>query len=136
MLPNCPPLDSCRNQRRWPSTVRRRGPTLAYWLLRRGFTPTIVEQAPSPRSGGYVIDFWGLGWEVAERMGLTPLLRRDGYRMNEVRLVNKSGRPVARLDAEVFRAAAEDRFISIHRGDLARIQMSEGSWIVRARFLV
>jgi 2-polyprenyl-6-methoxyphenol hydroxylase-like FAD-dependent oxidoreductase len=39
--------------------------------------------------------------------------------MNEVRLVNRSGRPVARLDAEVFRAAAEDRFISIHRGDLA-----------------
>ena len=34
------------------------GPTLAYWLLRRGFTPTIVEEAPSPRTGGYVIDFW------------------------------------------------------------------------------
>ncbi|MGH9585978.1 MAG: FAD-binding domain [Acidobacteriaceae bacterium] len=96
------------------------GPTLAYWLLRRGFTPTIVEQAPSPRPGGYVIDFWGLGWEVAERMGLTPLLLRDGYRMNEVRLVNRSGQRVARLDVEVFRAAAEDRFISIHRGDLAR----------------
>lgn len=95
------------------------GPTLAYWLMRRGFTPTIVEQAPSPRAGGYVIDFWGLGWEVAERMGLTPLLLRDGYRMNEVRLVNRSGQPVARLDVEVFRAAAEDRFISIHRGDLA-----------------
>ena len=95
------------------------GPTLAYWLLRRGFTPTIVEQAPSPRTGGYVIDFWGLGWEVAERMGLTPMLLRDGYRMNEVRLVNRSGQPVARLDVDVFRAAAEDRFISIHRGDLA-----------------
>lgn len=96
------------------------GPTLAYWLLRRGFTPTIVEQALAPRAGGYVIDFWGLGWEVAERMGLVPLLLRDGYRMNEVRLVNSSGRPVARLDVDVFRAAAEDRFISIHRGDLAR----------------
>jgi len=95
------------------------GPTLAYWLLRRGFAPTIIEQAPSPRAGGYVIDFWGLGWEVAERMGLIPLLLRDGYRMNEVRLVNRSGRPVARLDVDVFRAAAEDRFISIHRGDLA-----------------
>ena len=95
------------------------GPTLAYWLLRTGFTPTIVEQAPAPRAGGYVIDFWGLGWEVAERMGLTPLLLRDGYRMNEVRLVNRSGRPVARLDVDVFRAAAEDRFISIHRSDLA-----------------
>jgi 2-polyprenyl-6-methoxyphenol hydroxylase-like FAD-dependent oxidoreductase len=96
------------------------GPTLAYWLLRRGFTPTIVEEAPSPRAGGYVIDFWGLGWEVAERMGLTPVLLRDGYRMKELRLVNSSDQPVARLDVDVFRAAVEDRFISIHRGDLAR----------------
>lgn len=95
------------------------GPTLAYWLLRRGFTPTIVEQAPSPRTGGYVIDFWGLGWEVAERMGLTPQLLRDGYRMKELRLVNDAGRPVARLNVNVFRAAAGDRFTSIHRGDLA-----------------
>ncbi len=95
------------------------GPTLAYWLLRRGFTPTIVEQAPSPRTGGYVIDFWGLGWEVAERMGLAPRLVRDGYRMKELRLVNDAGRPVARVDVDVFRAAAGDRFTSIHRGDLA-----------------
>jgi 2-polyprenyl-6-methoxyphenol hydroxylase-like FAD-dependent oxidoreductase len=95
------------------------GPTLAYWLLRRGFTPTIVEQAPSPRTGGYMIDFWGLGWEVAERMGLTPRLVRDGYRMKELRLVNDAGRPVARLNIDVFRAAAGDRFTSIHRGDLA-----------------
>lgn len=95
------------------------GPTLAYWLLRRGFTPTIVEQSPSPRAGGYVIDFWGLGWDVAERMGLTPRLLRDGYRMKELRLVNGAERPIARLDVDVFRAATEDRFTSIHRGDLA-----------------
>lgn len=66
-----------------------------------------------------MIDFWGLGWEVAERMGLTPRLVRDGYRMKELRLVNDAGRPVARLDVDVFRAAAGDRFTSIHRGDLA-----------------
>jgi 2-polyprenyl-6-methoxyphenol hydroxylase-like FAD-dependent oxidoreductase len=35
------------------------GPTLAYWLLRYGFEPVLVEQAPSVRSAGYVIDFWG-----------------------------------------------------------------------------
>jgi hypothetical protein len=30
----------------------------------------IVERAPALRSGGYVIDFWGLGYDLAERMGL------------------------------------------------------------------
>ena len=57
------------------------GPTLAYWLLRHGFTPTIVEHAPAPRTGGYMIDFWGVGYDVAERMGLLPILHEDGYRL-------------------------------------------------------
>src|SRR5215472_13453364 len=46
------------------------GPTLAFWLRRGGFEPTLLECAPGLRSGGYVIDFWGLGYDIAERMGL------------------------------------------------------------------
>ena len=45
------------------------GPTLAFWLKAAGFEPTIVERAPELRRGGYVIDFWGLGYDIAERMG-------------------------------------------------------------------
>jgi 2-polyprenyl-6-methoxyphenol hydroxylase-like FAD-dependent oxidoreductase len=37
------------------------GPTLAYWPARTGYEPTLVERAPVLRSGGYVVDFWGLG---------------------------------------------------------------------------
>jgi hypothetical protein len=32
------------------------GPTLAYWLKRYGFTPTVIERAPQMREGGYPID--------------------------------------------------------------------------------
>ena len=32
------------------------GPTLAYWLKRYGFTPTVIERAPHLREGGYPID--------------------------------------------------------------------------------
>jgi len=45
------------------------GPTLAYWLACYGFKPTLVERAPHIRTGGYVIDFWGLGYDIAEKMG-------------------------------------------------------------------
>ena len=38
------------------------GPTLAYWLARYGFEPI--------RTCGYIIDFWGAGFEIAERMEL------------------------------------------------------------------
>src|SRR5262249_50428801 len=60
------------------------GPTLAYWLLHYGFEPTIVERAPSLRTGGYFIDFWGTGFEIAERMGLVPELLELGYKVREV----------------------------------------------------
>jgi 2-polyprenyl-6-methoxyphenol hydroxylase-like FAD-dependent oxidoreductase len=54
------------------------GPTLAYWLLRRGFTPTIVEQSPSPRAGGYVIDFWvSAGMSLSEWDSLRGLCVTD-----------------------------------------------------------
>lgn len=96
------------------------GPTLAYWLLRSGFTPTLVERAPTLRRGGYMIDFWGVGWDIAERMHLLERLLEDGYRMEEVRLVNAAGDRVARLDARAYRSATGGKFISVLRSDLAR----------------
>jgi len=51
------------------------GPTLAYWLRRFGHEPILFEKAPALRTGGYLIDFWGVGYEIAERMGLIPSLR-------------------------------------------------------------
>ena len=95
------------------------GPTLAWWLVRHGFAPTIVEQAPEPRTGGYLIDFWGVGYDVAERMGLGPALREIGYQVSEVRIVNELGHRVAGFDAGIFRAATHDRYLSLTRGDLA-----------------
>ena len=37
------------------------GPTLAYWLRKAGHEVLLIEAAPQLRSGGYVIDFWGVG---------------------------------------------------------------------------
>ncbi len=57
------------------------GPTLAYWLKAAGFEPMIIERAPQLRRSGYVIDFWGLGYDIAERMGLIGEIDRSGYHM-------------------------------------------------------
>jgi 2-polyprenyl-6-methoxyphenol hydroxylase-like FAD-dependent oxidoreductase len=95
------------------------GPTLAYWLHRHGFEPTIVERAPAPRTGGYMIDFWGIGYDVAERMGLLPRLYEDGYLLGEVRFVGDDGRRIGGFDASTFRSATNKRFVSVQRGDLA-----------------
>ena len=95
------------------------GPTLAYWLLRAGHQPTLIEKAPQPRAGGYMIDFWGLGFTVAERMALVPALREAGYEVRHVRFVDGSGRKIGGFSTDLFRESLGDRFTSLPRGALA-----------------
>jgi 2-polyprenyl-6-methoxyphenol hydroxylase-like FAD-dependent oxidoreductase len=65
------------------------GPTLAYWRAHYGFKPTIVEIAPGLRTGGYVIDFWGAGFDIADCMGLLPQIGSKGYRVRGLRVVDR-----------------------------------------------
>jgi 2-polyprenyl-6-methoxyphenol hydroxylase-like FAD-dependent oxidoreductase len=95
------------------------GPTLAYWLLARGFKPTLVESAPRLRAGGYMIDFWGLGYDIADRIGLLPALESRGYRAEELRFVDDCGRRVGGFGVDVFRRMTGGRYVSLPRGELA-----------------
>ena len=95
------------------------GPTLAYWLRRAGHDPVLFEKAPAPRTGGYLIDFWGLGYEIAERMGIIPTLRERGYEMHQLRMVDRDGREEAHMDLAPLYEAQLGRFISLARADLA-----------------
>ncbi len=95
------------------------GSTLAYWLLHYGYKPTIIEAAPHLRTGGYVIDFWGAGYDVADRMGLLPQIRRKGYVVREVRVVGPGGKRLAGFPADAFSRMTRGRFVSLPRGDLA-----------------
>jgi len=51
------------------------GLTLAYWLHEYGITSIIIEQAAGVSHDGYGLDFYGTGYDVAERMGLLEKLR-------------------------------------------------------------
>ncbi|MEO6774776.1 MAG: FAD-binding domain [Kofleriaceae bacterium] len=95
------------------------GPALAYWLKRYGFEPVLVERAPRFRGGGYVIDFWGVGFDVAERMELISELRERGYDMDRLRYLRDDGRTRSELDAGSIHRAIGDRFTSLPRGELA-----------------
>lgn len=46
------------------------GLTAAYWLRRYGYSPTIVERAPSLLVGGYKIDVRGAALQVLRQMGV------------------------------------------------------------------
>ena len=81
--------------------------------------PVLVERAPRFRTGGYIIDFWGVGFDVAERMGLIPALRAAGYLNDRVVFVRADGRTRSSFGGTALRRSLSDRFLSIQRGDLA-----------------
>ena len=95
------------------------GPALAYWLHRTGHEPTLIERAPRFRTGGYVVDFWGVGYDVAEKMGIREAVHDAGYQVESVRSVGADGRIAANLGVDAFRRVARGRFTSVPRGDLA-----------------
>ena len=96
------------------------GPTLAYWLLRAGHKVTMVERAEELRSGGYIVDFWGAGFDVAERMGIAPELRRRGSPIREARAVDRNGHKIASLQPAAIMGSSE-RYVSIARSELAAV---------------
>ena len=95
------------------------GPALAYWLHRFGHKPTLIEKASAPRKGGYLIDCWGLGYDQAEKMGILPELLKLGYHVQEVQWVNAAGKVSASFNPEILRQMADNRFVTVERGDLA-----------------
>ncbi|MFF4582133.1 FAD-dependent monooxygenase [Streptomyces sp. NPDC001389] len=105
-----------RNQTVLISGASVAGPALAYWLHRHGFTPTIVERAPTLRDGGYAVDFRGEALDVLDRMGLLRQIEALDTEMGDAAMVDAEGRRYATLPAAIFAGDLE-----VLKGDLTRM---------------
>ena len=94
------------------------GPTLAYWLARRGFRPTIVERSAGLRSSGNPVDVRGEAMPVAAAMGVVPELRAAATRASAMSLIDASGRRVARV--RMRNAGGRGTEVEVPRADLPR----------------
>ena len=92
------------------------GPTLAFWLIKHGHAVTIAEQARELRTGGQAVDFRGPALTVLEKMGLLEQVKAGATQMGPLVLVDRRGKEVGRLPAEVISGEVE-----IHWGDFTRI---------------
>ncbi|MDT0164117.1 FAD-dependent oxidoreductase [Actinotalea sp. AC32] len=100
------------------------GLTTAWWLRRAGWDVVVVERAPRPRSAGYMIDFFGPGFAVADRMGLVPALRERAASITEVQYLDPAGHRRGSADYGSFRRAVDGRLLSLPRGDLADVLLA------------
>ena len=110
------------------------GLALAQRLVTHGWDVTVLERAAGPRDQGYVLDFFGLGYDAAEAMGLVPRLREVSYRIDEVSYVDGSGRRRARLDYRRFARLVDGRLVSLMRPDLERVLREQVEGDVDLRF--
>lgn len=97
------------------------GLTLAYWLRRHGFEPSVVERRPDLDDRGYMIDFYGSGFDVAERMGLRDALAARHYPVETLEFVDDDGDRKGSFDIEKLRALLDYRHFNFMRGDLADV---------------
>ncbi|GAA4659469.1 FAD-dependent monooxygenase [Streptomyces chumphonensis] len=94
------------------------GLALAGRLERHGWDVVVLEKAPGPRDQGYMIDFFGPGYDAADAMGVLPRIRELGYRVREAAYVDERGRRRAGLDYRRFADALDGRLVSVMRPDL------------------
>lgn len=109
------------------------GTTLAYWLKKFGFNPTIVEYAPTLRQGGYAIDFWGAGFDVAERMDIVPDLQKADMQIPQVNFVDENSKPLSAMNYNKIKVLMNNRALTLLRSDLAKIiynKLDKGTEII------
>ena len=95
------------------------GLSAALRLRQLGGSPTVVEAAPGPRGGGYMIDFFGPGLDAADRLGLRSALERIHAPIERLVFVDGSGRPRVAVGYPALRRRAfGGRHHNFLRGDL------------------
>jgi len=97
------------------------GLTLGILLKEKGWEPTIVERALAVLTEGYVIDFFGTGWDVAERMGLAEELRKITYPIDSLRYVDEHGKTYLSLPVAIVKNALSGQYNYMQRSDLERV---------------
>ena len=97
------------------------GQSVAYWLCRFGFAPTIIERAKAPRNGGFAVDLRGSAVRVADRMGILAELRRVRVRMREIAFVDKDGSLIAKMDGNFGAGEGEAGDVEVLREDLNNV---------------
>jgi len=115
------------------------GLTLANRLHQHGIGSVVIEQAADLRQEGYAIDFFGTGYEVAERMGLIDRLFSQHIAFDGIEYVNAQGKLIAKLDSALLRKITEGKYMALMRWSLeeALYEALEGSVEVRfGRWLV
>ncbi len=110
------------------------GLSLAKCLDSAGADVVLLEKSPRPRGQGYMIDFFGPGYDAAEAMGLLPRIREMSHDVDELSYCDEHGRHRAGIRYHQFAQALGGRLLGLMRPDLERVLFDSLSGNVDVRF--
>jgi 2-polyprenyl-6-methoxyphenol hydroxylase-like FAD-dependent oxidoreductase len=94
------------------------GLTLGILLHRQGWEPLIVERDPAVREEGYIVDVFGIGWDMADRVGILDALQEVKYPLDYLAYVGKTGRPFVSVGMDRIKRAFHGKYLPLRRTDL------------------
>lgn len=98
------------------------GPTLAYWLRKSGFAPTLIERATAMRPGGQAIDIRGRALAVMNRMELLATARQKRTQMRGVSMIDETGKEIWRSEERTLSGGRFDHDdVEILKDDLGAL---------------
>ena len=99
---------------------------MAYWLRRLGHDVLVIEEADRLRDDGYMIDFFGPGYYVAEQMGMLGELESIHYPVERLVFQREDGSEKFSLPYAVLRRTLfDDRHFNFMRGELERLALRQ-----------
>ncbi|GHF67586.1 hypothetical protein GCM10010218_56340 [Streptomyces mashuensis] len=98
------------------------GLTLAHWMRRHGWAPTVVERAPALRPGGQAVDVRGVALDVLDRTGVLEAARGLRTRMRGMTMLDGDGNELWRSEEMAFSSGRLDSDdIEVLRDDLTEL---------------
>ena len=99
-----------------------------------GADVVLLERSAAPRTSGYMIDFFGAGYEAAEAIGVLPAIEEVSYRIGDAGLVDQHGRRRGDLPHQQIAKALDGRLCSVMRSDLENVLRDKVPGSVDVRF--
>jgi 2-polyprenyl-6-methoxyphenol hydroxylase-like FAD-dependent oxidoreductase len=94
------------------------GLTLGIFLHRHGWEPLIIERDAALRQEGYIVDVFGIGWDMADRVGILDALLEVKYPLDYLAYVGETGRPFVSTGMDRIKRAFHGKYLPLRRTDL------------------
>lgn len=97
------------------------GLSLGLCLHRVGMQVLVIERAPALRTEGYMMDFFGTGWDAAERLGILDEVKHVHYPIDALEYVDRTGKPYIHIPIQRIKNALKSKYTFLRRQDLEQV---------------